>query len=188
MDCIYTIGVFKMDLDLERPSLSIQRAGQADLVLDLTEIKRIEAREHELTYVNKETAYELMHTFNQGSDLINKYITLIRFEHDKTITKANQRKSIVILDIAHEKLKEKGFITTRSPTGSEDLRRAVLEGDPEYIELMERIDGLKALHQYFKDKADKFKRNYYAARKPLDKTDVDNSLHSLHDSIGEPIL
>ncbi len=166
--------------------------GLAELRIDLTEINYAQSRSKELAYVNKETAHELMHTFDKAADITNKLLLQVLSEYEQAITNTNKRKAIVILDVAPEELKKRNLITARSPAGSEDLRNAILDCDEEYLKLQEVLNTLKVTYRYLKGKLEMFERNYYAAKKSLDlEKSIGRNVHDLRnednsDIIGEP--
>jgi hypothetical protein len=140
----------------------------APLKFDLTEINHAEKRKAELSYVNKETAPDLMQIFNRAYCEVLRMMAQISFEFGQATKYANKRRSIVILDVAPEMLTRKGLASKKSPAGSEDLRRAVLEQDEEYLQLTDKTQSLKAFHEYLKSKAKGFEMAYYTAKKIFD--------------------
>lgn len=160
----------------------------APLKFDLTEINHAEKRKSELSYINKETAPDLMQVFNRAYCEVLRMMAQISFEFGQAMKFANKRRSIVILDIAPELLHRKGLSTAKSPAGSEDLRRAVLEQDDEYLQLMDKTQSLKAFHEYLKSKSKGFEMAYYTAKKIFDVSNGTlGNHHELRDGIPDEL-
>jgi hypothetical protein len=152
------------------------------LRFDLTNINHAEKRKSELAYVNKETSSDLQQLFNRAYCEVLRMMVQISFEYGQATKFANKRRSVVILDIVPELLVKKGLATTKSPAGSEDLRRAVLEQDDEYLQLTDKTQSLKAFHELLKSKAKGFEMAYHTAKKVFDA--ANGSLGSHHELRG----
>lgn len=143
-------------------TLSLPR-GTPDLstlIIDLENINRLEARMAEIGGATKETAAELMQAFNEGYSELTKAMAKISYEYNQALKNSNKRRGIVLIDIAPEKLKNKGLATSRSPGGSEDLRKAVLDTDEEYLKLLDVLYALEAAYEFLKGKAKSFENAY----------------------------
>lgn len=135
------------------------------MFVEMGEVQRLEDRKNEVAFVTKETAPELLETFNNGYCIVTKLMAQVAYEYTKAMEYANRRKSIVILDEAPRILQEKNLTTSRSPGGSEDLRNAVLNMDEEYLKHQDRANQLEAIYDYLKSKAKGFEMAYQAAKK-----------------------
>lgn len=155
-----------------------------ELKLNMENLALIESRKREVAYVNKETAPELMKIFNEGYCEAQRMMVQVSYEYTVALKEANKRKSIVILDKAPTILKEKGLVNARSPGGSEDLRRAVLEADEEYLALQEKATILELAYELLKGKAKGFEQSYLAVKKIYDisYTGLGNA-HNLHNPV-----
>lgn len=142
--------------------------GLVPLELDMEHIKTIEKRSPEVAYVNKETAPELLSTFNQAYCEVLRMMTQIAFEKTQAVKYADMRKAIVILEVAPAKLKEKGLATQRSPGGSEDLRQAVLALDTEFLDLQDKVNMIQSVYDFLKVKAKNFENSYNSVKKIYD--------------------
>lgn len=142
--------------------------GVEPLEFELDEIIRAEDRKRDIITVNRETAPELMFVLNVAYCSILRMLSQISFEYTQALKYAHKRKSQVILDIAPEILKTKGLLSGRSPAGSEDLRTAVLDGDEEYLRLLDTVGMLEAAHEYLKGKAKGFEWAYQSVKKIYD--------------------
>lgn len=158
--------------------------GAGELVLQMANLAHIESRKRESAYVNKETAPELMKVFNEGYCEAQRMMVQVSYEYTMALKEANKRRSIVILDKAPTILKEKGLVNARSPGGSEDLRRAVLESDDEYLALQDTVSLLEAAYELLKGKAKGFEQSYLAVKKIYDVsyTGLGNG-HNLHNPV-----
>lgn len=179
----------------ESTVISVPR-GLPDLVnmeFDLKEILQAEKRKQEAAYVNRDTAQELMHTFNEAYCSVFKIITKISLEYQKAQQEINKRKAIVLLDIAPEELKRRNLVTAKSPGGSEDLRTAVLSLDDKYNALLDRADAIKAFLNFMKIKAKGFEMSYQSVKKVYDSRNMPDGNHNLRagddtfeGTIGDP--
>mgnify|MGYP001560620278 CR=1 FL=1 len=141
--------------------------GIPPLELELSEIIAIEKRKPEVAYVNKETAPELMYIFNSAYCEITRMMANISYEYNQSVKFANKRKAVVTLDVAPEVLKEKGYQKT-----SEDLRKAVLDQDEEYLTLLDKVYALEAAYEFLKGKAKGFEQDYQSVKKIYDITNA----------------
>lgn len=160
-----------------------------ELQLNMENLALIESRKREVAYVNKETAPELMKIFNEGYCEAQRMMVQVSYEYTRALKEANKRKSYVILEKAPKILKEKGLVNARSPGGSEDLRRAVLEADEEYLELQEKSTILELAYELLKGKAKGFEQSYLAVKKIYDISytglGAGHNLHSPHPEGGQ---
>ncbi len=172
--------------------LILQTVDGTDLTFDLKELGRLESRKKELSYVNKETAPELLYDFNEGFAEVSRMALKILHEYERMTLKTKERRARVILDIAPEELKKRNLTSTKAPGGSADLREAVLDMDKEYNELCEKASALKAAYQFFKIRAKSLEMSYQAVKKVIDPNgSYGNHLSAPKDiddefGIGEP--
>jgi hypothetical protein len=148
--------------------LILQTVDGTDLVFDLKELARLESRKKELSYVNKETAADLLHDFNEGYAEVSRLSLKILHEYERMVLKTKERKARVILDIAPDELKKRNLLSSKAPSGSADQREAVLDMDKEYNELCEKASALKAAYQFFKIRAKSLEMSYQAVKKVID--------------------
>ena len=117
--------------------LSVIRVPRADpslppLVLDLADIYMAMGRKEEVAIVNSHKAPELLSMFNVAYLNASRLINALEYEYQLAEQKVRQIKSIILLDRMKDFLESKGLANARSPLGSEDIRQAVYEQDPEY--------------------------------------------------------
>jgi len=148
--------------------LILQTVDGTTLSFDLKELARLESRKKELSYVNKETAAELLYDFNEGYAEVSRMALKVLHEYERMVQKSKERRAMVILDIAPGELKKRNLLTSKSPGGSADLREAVLDMDKEYNELLEKSSALKAAYQFFKIRAKSLEMSYQAVKKVMD--------------------
>lgn len=148
--------------------LILQTVDGTDLSFDLKELARLESRKKELSYVNKETAAELLYEFNEGYAEVSRMASKVMLEYERMAQKSKERRARVILDIAPDELKKRNLTSTKSPGGSADLREAVLDMDPEYNQLLEKASALKAAYTFFKIRAKSLEMSYQAVKKVID--------------------
>jgi len=134
----------------ERDLLRIPTSGTT---YDLTEVNRALARMPEISHVTPTTAPELLMSFNKAyleAEQISAGVELNLAMAARDLDKIH---SIVLLDRVPEYLKSKGMSTAKSPMGSEDIRKAIIDADPEYQKACEALDQLKAVSKLVKSKS-----------------------------------
>lgn len=118
--------------------------GLTPLAIDLTEVIRAESRIHEIATLSAGKAPELLAAFNLAYIEASRAIALLEQELSQAKRRCDQVRAMVILDRVPRVLAERGLASSKSPMGSEDLRRAVLDMDPDYqqaAQLVADIDG-----------------------------------------------
>ena len=139
--------------------------GAEQVVLDMDEIYHIDKRQHEVATVNLHRAPELLTTFNRGFIAAREAAIKVQGLIDAAKKAERTRAAIVVLDEVPKILVQKGLATTRSPGGSEDLRKAVLHQDPEYVACLDRISMLEAAKAFLELKAKGFENSYTSVKK-----------------------
>jgi hypothetical protein len=142
------------------------------LVFELSEIEAVEKRQHEITFANKETVPELMHIFNKAYCAVSRMMAQVSYEYTQAKKWADKRKGVVLLDVAP------GIISKKGLKSSDDLRKAVLDQDEEYLALVDKVNMLEAAHQYLRSKSKGFEMSYQSAKKILDQSN--NGLGNTH--------
>ncbi len=138
------------------------------LEFELTDLIKAEQRKSEISYVNKETGPELLMTFNESYCSAKRMMNQVNVEYLQAKKYADQRRAVVILDVVPEVLKAKGLASARSPGGSEDLRKAVLDLDTEHTALCDKVQALEAAYEFLNIKAKGFEMAYHAVKKIFD--------------------
>jgi hypothetical protein len=141
--------------------------GKKPILLPLTKIYETESRIQEVATVNAHKAPELLAAFNIAYLDIRDYIVRLHLCLADAESSANTRKSIVILDIVPQVLRDKGIASARSPGGSEDQREAVLAQDAEYLKRKDRIDIIKAIIELLEGKKIGIEWAYTSVKKIL---------------------
>lgn len=148
------------------------------IVFDLRKVLRAEARLIELQGVTRAKAGELLHTFIEAWHDARQAQASCRKQLVVSKRKVKEVKAEVVLDRALGILKDKGLISTRSPSGSEDLRDSVVTRDPSYQRACDVMEQLEAAVEYLEIKAETLKMAYFAVNKlvdPLDRTSANTS-------------
>lgn len=135
--------------------------------LPMRSIWAAEQRCQEVAFVNAQKAPELLATFNVGYLEVKEALTKLRLflvDAEKT---ANLRRSVIILDEAPRILKEKGLTRPSNPGGSEDLRQAVIDADPEHQRLLDRVHIIEAMIELLEGKAEGLVNAFTSVKKIL---------------------
>lgn len=144
------------------------RAEKGEFEVDLDFLAKIEKRKKEISYVNKESAPELLYSFNESYCEVNKIAIQISLEYNQALEAVEERKAVVLLDIVPEELKKRNLASARSPAGSDDFRKAILQLDSKLKDLNERAETLKAFYQLLKIKSKGLEMAYQAVKKIYD--------------------
>lgn len=147
---------------------------------ELKDIEITERRKLEIAYANKETAPELMQAFNTAYCSVTRMMAQVSYEYTQAKKYADKRRGVVILDIAP------GLLASRGLKTSEDLRRAVIDQDEEYLALCDKVSMLEATYEYFRSKAKGFEMAYQSAKKIFDVTN--GSLGSTHYALSMGVV
>jgi hypothetical protein len=140
---------------MKQSFLSIPRglAGVADLQIETTSVQSAEARIAEVASVTPEKAPELLATFNKA--YLDACEVVNQLETELVYAKRNVDKvrSVIVLERVPKLLIDRGLANAKNPFGSEDIRRAVIDGDEEYQKASDAADIITAHSRLMKDKA-----------------------------------
>lgn len=152
--------------------------NRTSLKFEMAEVLQVEARINEVAYVTPEKAPELLSTFNRTFLDLTRKISLVELERQKAVREANKRKSVVILDEAPRILREKNLTKDSNPAGSADLREAVLNNDDPYLNLLERVDQISAIHELLRGKLKAIEMAYTSVKKILGESAFNYNTHN----------
>lgn len=139
------------------------------LVIDLRDIYHAEARGHELTGVTILKAPELLYTFSRALSDTKTAIAYINGKALRPCQRAiDSRTAVIVLDLAKDILEKKGLASTRTPGGSADLRKVVIDADQEIVRLRDILDQIEAAVAQLDIKAKDFERLYFSVQKVVD--------------------
>lgn len=154
---------------MNKSLMTVPRAtpGASPLEFDLTEVNRGLARELEVAAVTAFKAPELLSTFNRAHAQACEIAIQLQREVAAAKSATDRIRAVIILDRAPEVLRTKGLSSTKNPAGSEDLRQAVVDADPEYRTAVDQLDQLKAFYEFVKSKAKSLENSYMSVRRLL---------------------
>lgn len=132
-----------------------------------------EQRLGEVAYVNQATAPELAACFNKGANECGKILAKATHALNQAMRAADRRAAVVALDHAMDILTKKGLTSTKSPTGSDALRKAVVDTDEQYQAIMDRVDQLEAMQRLLSTKMKALERAFWQVRKATDPKATD---------------
>jgi len=155
--------------------------------LPMAEVYRAVSRIDEIAIVNQHKAPELIACFARAFATLTDYIAVASGQVVKAKNALSRRTAIVLLDEVPRVLREKGLLSTRSPSGSEDQRNAVLEMDAEFIVARDRVQQLEAYYELLRGKQKDIEQAYLAVRKIIgDSYSVRNLGSSYQEQRPEP--
>lgn len=124
---------------------------------DMRKIYKAEARMCELSGVTREKAGELLYTFIEAGDEARRYLATLHAEFSRCKQRLREIEAVIVLDKAADRLKQKGLTSTRSPAGSEDLRKAVVNQDPDYQQAADVLAQVEAAAEEMDSKVEKLR-------------------------------
>lgn len=154
-------------------------------------VYRAERRIDEIAITNVHKAPELSSCFLKAFSVLVDHLNVINKELVKAENAVSMAKAVVMLDRAPEILKAKGLVSSKSPSGSEDLRNAVLVLDKDYQFALDVYQELEAYYELIKTKKDTMDKAYMAVRKIMgeveraDTSHTSFSPHELDDDFSE---
>jgi hypothetical protein len=154
------------------------------LHFDITDLNRAEVRCDEVKNVTKLKAPELLTLFNKAHATASRIVVALTAEHTQAKSALDRIRAEILLDKAPQILKEKGLATAKSPSGSEELRQAVVDMDPQYIAMNERINILDAMRRLLAIKAKMFDNSFTAIKKILGEDAFSHASGGLDSSAG----
>jgi hypothetical protein len=153
----------------EMNTLRVPRAldGLDPLTLNMADLRQAEGRLGEVAFTNAARAPELLATFNKAWLDASRYLNLLEYEQDIADRRVAEIRAIVIIDKLPALLAEKGLATSRSPLGSEDIRQAFLDRDPDYKRMQELIVILRSYVSLLATLKKAFENGYNSVKKLL---------------------
>lgn len=151
-------------------SLTVVRPNGSQFSVDLTELRRLEARQSEAAGCGRMVALGLMTSMKEGYEIAATARANIGLELDRAQTALATRKAIVSLDLVPEMLRSRGLSTERNPAGSKEQREDVLMIDKEYLALQDYVAQLKAAKELMGVKMETFRMAFSTAKRNFDDT------------------
>lgn len=146
------------------------------VVVDLRTVFTAEARLVELHHVTRAKGGELLRCFIEAWRDARTAQARARAQLVIAKRKVKEVRAEVILDKAIDTLKAKNLVSSRSPSGSEDLRDAVVTRDTSYQKTVERMEKIEAAVEFMEIKAEVMKMAYFAVNKLIDPVDRTTSM------------
>lgn len=143
------------------------REGLEPLVLEMTDIRQAEGRLGEVAITNANRAPELLALFNGAYLITSRYINFLEYELDVAERRLAETRAIFLIDKLPTLLAEKGLATARSPLGSEDIRQAFLDREPEFQPIHELISTYQAYIGLLETQQTGFENAYNSVKKLL---------------------
>jgi len=141
--------------------------GLDPIVLDMTEIRLAEARLMEVAMTNSLRAPELLATFNGAYLSVSRYLNYLEYELGLAERRFAETRAAFMIDELPGLLIEKGLATSRSPLGSEDIRQAFLDVNPNLRKIQELISNIKCHIGMLEISQTGFENGYNSVKKLL---------------------
>lgn len=133
---------------------------------------------HELAFANTNTAKELAATFWDAHSRLARIYGEVSRELASTEVALKKRKAVLTLDVIPDKAKEKGLTSSRSPTGSEDIREAFYYTDDEFVAIKESLGALEAVKEMLEIKLTSLRGAAETAKRMIGEWSPDKSLNN----------
>jgi hypothetical protein len=150
----------------------------SDIVFDLRPVFTAKARLVELQAITRLKAGELVHAFIRAWSDTAKLAKQAERQLTRAKRKLKEVRAVVILDRVPAELVKRGWATSRSPVGSEDIRESIVDNDAEYQKASDRLEQIQAAVAILTIDAETFKMAYFSVNKlvdPYDRTQNDTS-------------
>jgi hypothetical protein len=168
-------GLFSLEniVNFETTKLSISRpqAGLAPLEIDLTLARKAEASLREIAAANSSSSLSLASTFSVAYDSLARAYGALYAEASLATIASRKRRSVVLLDLAAGIAQAKGLASSRSPTGSEDVREAICYADDEFTAIETYRAGIEAAKELVYMKMQAIRMGFDAVRAILKAND-----------------
>jgi len=150
--------------------LTVIRVPRADpalppLVLDMAEIYMALGRKDEVAIVNSHKAPELLSLFNIAYLNSSRVLNALQYELGIVEQLIREIKAVILLDRMKDTLEKAGLSNSRNPLGSEDIRQAVYEKDPEYKRATLLAGNLSCYIQQVSDLRKFFQNSFDSVKK-----------------------
>ncbi len=149
----------------DNSKLAVTAPNGTSFMIDLSLANHAESRLTELAYVNKQTAPELMSIFLKAYTNSRDYMCRVKYHYTVAQSLADQRKALILLDLAPLEAQKRGVATKASPSGTEDFRASLVALDAEYQRLVEIGNSLRAAYEWMSGKAKTCELAYQSAKK-----------------------
>jgi hypothetical protein len=143
-----------------RPNASWQRIA-------IDSVYQAEGRLEEVAIANLQRAPELLSTFNKAWLEASRVVTQLQYELGHLKADMAALKGEIILTKAPGKLQALGLATEKNPTGSEGIRQAIVDQDPDYRALSGILTDLTYVRDLFEAKRDALENAYESVKKIL---------------------
>lgn len=139
--------------------------GLEPLLLDMTSLRQAELRQQEVAGTNSVRAPELLAVFNRAFLEARRYLARLQYEYDIAERQLSEARAVFLIDKLPELLAAKGLATARSPLGSEDLRQAFLDRDPDYKKYQNLLANIRCYMSLVEVLGDSFENSYNSVKK-----------------------
>jgi len=129
------------------------------IVIDLKKVAIAEARLQDVAIVNKQTASELLSTYNDVWLKLQENCTKLGFERDEAKNAVGRTRAEALLGCNDDTFKKMGHAK-----GSADLRNAVVDLDLDVKAAEDRLNQIKAVLAFLEAKAKAFENAYNSVK------------------------
>lgn len=142
--------------------------------VDLSTLEEGERRMHEVASVTKFKAQELLNLFNHAHLAASRARAGFLRASQRMESAIEALSADISLNRAPEVLKEKGLVSPRSPSGSEDLRQSVVQADPQFRAMKEQLIDLRSGAEFFTVRARAMEKAFSAVKAVFLDKDLPN--------------
>jgi hypothetical protein len=174
-------------LEIDVPQVKLAKPS---IKIDLALVREAENRIGEIATVNKHTAPELLSVFNKAFLKLTDAIAKLKLDHHAAKKEAKKIQSRILLDEVADIVKKKGLDSPRSKMGAADIREAILGGNDEYQDALDKAEVIRCAIELLEGKKDSIEMAYTAVKKvisdpaSLSGSDPNRSGGITHNNVG----
>lgn len=121
-------------------------------------------------------APELLACFSQAFGEANALLSKLDLQKNLTEEAIRKRRAVLVLDEMADIVAAKGHATAKSPTGTAEIKEAVVDGDEELSKLRQTLIFLKCLESLWSGHRRKFEMDHGAVKRILERGMFDRNL------------
>lgn len=150
--------------------------GVAPEAVEVGNMQKALARGQEIAICTPVKAPELLATFSTAFGEANELLSKLDLQVNLTEEAIRRRRAVLVLDEMAEIVAAKGHSTAKSPTGTAEIKEAVVDGDTRMGELRNMLAILKALTALWTGHRRKFEMDHGAVKRILERGMFDRNL------------
>lgn len=144
--------------------------GEGCIQIDMSRVAYAVKRLPDIAITNAIKAPELIALFTEATLTLSRYQAQANYELERAITNSKRIRSRILLDEVPDEMSRRGLSSSRSPSGSEDQRSAVIEINPDYQKAIDTVAEIRAAAAFIEGTHSSMEKGYFAASKATTNT------------------